>query len=100
MSQLKVTQIRSTIGNKRPARESVRSLGLKRVHHSVVVDDNAVNRGYIRSATHLLTVSDATDTGSDATDIGAAGSDTGAADGDTGGTAGKDAADTQNGTQS
>ena len=59
MAQLKVTQIRSTIGNKRPARESVRSLGLKRLHHSVLVEDNAVNRGYIRSATHLLTVTDA-----------------------------------------
>ena len=30
---LKVTQVKSTIGNKRPARESVRSLGLKRIHH-------------------------------------------------------------------
>ena len=56
MGQLKVTQVRSTIGNKRPARESVRSLGLKRIHHSVTVEDNAVNRGYIRSATHLLAV--------------------------------------------
>lgn len=59
MAQLKVTQIRSTIGNKPPARESVRSLGLKRLHHSVIVEDNAVNRGYIRSATHLLTVTSA-----------------------------------------
>ncbi len=56
MAQLKVTQIRSTIGNKRPARESVRSLGLKRIHHSVVVDDNPVTRGYINTATHLLEV--------------------------------------------
>ncbi len=55
-TMLKVTQIKSTIGNKRPARESVRSLGLKRIQHSVVVPDNAVNRGYIRSATHLLSV--------------------------------------------
>jgi large subunit ribosomal protein L30 len=56
MAQLKVTQIKSTIGNKRNARESVRSLGLKRIRHSVVVPDNAVVRGYIRSATHLLSV--------------------------------------------
>jgi large subunit ribosomal protein L30 len=55
-SMLKVTQVKSTIGNRRPARESVRSLGLKRIHHSVVVEDNAVNRGYINRATHLLTV--------------------------------------------
>jgi large subunit ribosomal protein L30 len=61
MAQLKVTQVRSTIGNKRPARESVRSLGLKRIHHSVVVQDNAVNRGYINRATHLLTVENVSD---------------------------------------
>ncbi|MDQ2845039.1 MAG: 50S ribosomal protein L30 [Actinomycetota bacterium] len=56
MTQLKVTQIRSTIGNKRNARESVRSLGLKRIHHSVVVEDSPVVRGYLRTATHLLSV--------------------------------------------
>ena len=47
--------------HERPARESVRSLGLKRIHHSVVVQDNAVNRGYINRATHLLTVENVTD---------------------------------------
>ena len=62
MAQLKVTQVRSTIGNKRPARESVRSLGLKRIHHSVVVQDNAVNRGYINRATHLLSVEEVAET--------------------------------------
>lgn len=64
MAALQVTLVKSTIGNKRPARESVRSLGLKRIHHTVVVEDNAVNRGYIRTATHLLSVvsADAADT--------------------------------------
>lgn len=56
MAQLKVTQIRSTIGTKRGARESLRSLGLKRIHQSVVVEDTPVVRGYLRTATHLLTV--------------------------------------------
>ena len=42
MASLKVTQVRSTIGNKRNQPASrVRSLGLKRIHHSVVVPDNA-----------------------------------------------------------
>jgi large subunit ribosomal protein L30 len=59
--KLKVTQVKSTIGNKRPARESVRSLGLKRIHHSVVVEDNGVNRGYINRATHLLSVEEISD---------------------------------------
>ena len=50
------TQDKTTTGNKRPARESVRSLGLRKIHQSVVVDDNAVNRGYINRASHLLSV--------------------------------------------
>jgi len=54
--QLKITQVRSTIGNKPKARESVRSLGLKKIHQVVTVPDNPVNRGYIKSARHLLTV--------------------------------------------
>ena len=63
MADLKVTQVKSTIGNKRPARESVRSLGLKRIHHSVVVPDNATNRGYINRATHLLSVEEVPESG-------------------------------------
>ncbi len=54
--QLRITQIRSTIGNKPKARESVRSLGLKKIHQVVTVPDNPVNRGYVKSARHLLTV--------------------------------------------
>lgn len=56
--QLTVTQTRSTIGAKRNARESLRSLGLKRIHHTVVVADNPVTRGYLKSATHLVTVAE------------------------------------------
>ncbi|WP_029136106.1 50S ribosomal protein L30 [Nakamurella lactea] len=69
MAQLKVTQIRSTIGNKKGARDSVRSLGLKRMHQSVVVEDNPVNRGYLKTATHLLSVE--TIDGSEAGAVGA-----------------------------
>jgi len=54
--QLKVTQVRSIIGNKKAARDSVRSLGLKRIHQSVVVEDTPVNRGYLNTATHLLSI--------------------------------------------
>ena len=56
MSQLKVTQVRSTIGTKHNQRESLRSLGLKRIHQTVLVEDNAVNRGYVKTAPHLLAV--------------------------------------------
>ncbi len=68
--QLKITQVRSTIGNKPNARESVRSLGLKKIHQVVTVPDNAVNRGYLKSARHLLTVEFVKTNGSaDSTDL-------------------------------
>jgi large subunit ribosomal protein L30 len=56
VAKLKVTQVRSTIGAKPKVRESVRSLGLKRIHHTVVVDDSPVTRGYVQAVRHLVTV--------------------------------------------
>ena len=61
MAQLKVTLKKSTIGAKPNARESVRSLGLKRLHHSVVVEDSPVVRGYLKTVPHLVTVEDVKD---------------------------------------
>ncbi len=51
-----VTQKKSVIGVKPNQRETVRSLGLKKIHQTVVVPDNAVNRGYIHTVRHLITV--------------------------------------------
>jgi large subunit ribosomal protein L30 len=63
----KVTQKKSIIGVKPNQRETVRSLGLKRIHHTVVVDDNAVNRGYLHAVRHLVEVEtvDADEVGGD-----------------------------------
>jgi large subunit ribosomal protein L30 len=54
----KVTQKRSIIGVKPNQRNTVRSLGLKRINHTVVVPDNAVNRGYLHTVRHLIEVED------------------------------------------
>lgn len=59
MAELRVTQVRSLVGANRKAAESVRSLGLKRIHRSVVVGDTPQVRGYIQKARHLLTVEQA-----------------------------------------
>lgn len=53
---LKVTQIKSVISEKPNQRESLRSLGLKRIGQSVVREDNQVNRGYINAVAHLVEV--------------------------------------------
>jgi len=56
MARLKVTQVRSGIGRKRNQRESLRSLGLKRIHDVVVQEDRPEIRGMIFTVSHLVKV--------------------------------------------
>ena len=56
MGQLKVTQIKSKISEKHEHRETLRSLGLKRIGQTVLRPDDAVNRGYVRTVAHLVSV--------------------------------------------
>ena len=56
MARLKVTQTRSLIGSKDNQRQTVRSLGLKRVHDTVVKEDRPEIRGMVATVTHLVTV--------------------------------------------
>ncbi|GAA4807528.1 MULTISPECIES: 50S ribosomal protein L30 [Tomitella] len=56
MAQLKVTQVRSTIGTKQNQRDSLRTLGLKRIRHTVVREDSPETRGLINVVSHLVTV--------------------------------------------
>ena len=59
MADLKITQVRSTIGARWKQRESLRTLGLRRIRHSVVRADNAETRGLIKVVHHLVTVEEA-----------------------------------------
>ncbi|MFJ4658101.1 50S ribosomal protein L30 [Nocardia sp. NPDC088792] len=56
MAQLKVTQIKSSIGAKANQRESLRTLGLRGIRQTVVRDDNSQNRGLINVVRHLVVV--------------------------------------------
>ena len=56
MAQLKVTQVKSTIGTKRNHRESLRTLGLRKIRQSTVRDDTPEVRGLIHTVRHLVTV--------------------------------------------
>jgi large subunit ribosomal protein L30 len=51
---LKVTQVRSLIGTKPEHRASVRGLGLRRINHTVEVDDTPANRGMINAVSFLV----------------------------------------------
>lgn len=56
MADLKITQIRSEIGGTSAQRNSLRSLGLKRIGHSVVKADRPEIRGMATVVAHLVTV--------------------------------------------
>ena len=57
--QVKVTQVRSGIGGTRRQRETLRTLGLRKIRQSVVREDNASVRGMIARVAHLVTVEEA-----------------------------------------
>lgn len=56
MARLKITLKRSPISQKRNQQLTVRSLGLRRVHQSVVYEDSRTVRGMILTVRHLVEV--------------------------------------------
>lgn len=54
--RLKVTQLKSEIGGKPNQRETLRSLGLKRIGDIIVKEDSPVVRGMVRTVSHLVKV--------------------------------------------
>ncbi len=53
---IKVTQIKSVIGRIQSHRACVSGLGLRRMHHSVEVQDTMAVRGMINMVSYLLKV--------------------------------------------
>ena len=60
MNTLNVTLVRSVIGRIEAHKATVRGLGLRRMHHSVTVEDTPAIRGMINSVHYLLKVSEGT----------------------------------------
>lgn len=56
MAELKVTLERSVIGHPQDQKDTVRILGLHRMHQSVVVPDNPSIRGMLHKVRHLVVV--------------------------------------------
>ncbi len=55
-TRLRVTQVRSTIGGTAGQRNTVRSLGLKRIGDVVVKEDRPEIRGMVVTVAHLVSV--------------------------------------------
>jgi large subunit ribosomal protein L30 len=58
-AKLEITQIRSSIGGKQNQRDTLRSLGLKRIGHTVVRTADAVTVGMLNTVPHLVQVEEA-----------------------------------------
>ena len=57
--RVKITQVRGTVGARWKQRESLRSLGLRKIRQTVVREDNAQTRGLLAVVNHLVTVEEA-----------------------------------------
>ena len=56
MARLKVTQTRSEIGCKQNQRETLRTIGLKRIGDTAIKEDRPEIRGMVRTVSHLVRV--------------------------------------------
>ncbi|MFL5844689.1 MAG: 50S ribosomal protein L30 [Solirubrobacteraceae bacterium] len=55
---MKITQVKSKNGANHAQRETLRSLGLRRINHTVEVKDNPQTRGMLHRVRHLIKVDD------------------------------------------
>lgn len=56
MAKLKITQVKSKIGGKENQRQTLRTLGLRKLRDTVVKEDRPEIRGMVKTVSHLVTV--------------------------------------------
>ena len=56
MARIRVTYVKSAIGYRQSQKDTIRSLGLRRLNQTVVVDDNPSMRGMVETVKHLVRV--------------------------------------------
>ena len=56
MAELKITWTKSVIGRPQNQRRIIKSLGLRRLNHSVVHQDSPTIRGMVNKVSHLIKV--------------------------------------------
>jgi large subunit ribosomal protein L30 len=56
MAQLKITWKKSCIGHPKSQRRIIQSLGLRRLHHTVIHADSSSIRGMVAKVPHLVFV--------------------------------------------
>lgn len=61
MAKLRITYTKSAIGRNQAQKDTIRSLGLRRLHSVVVKDDTPAIRGMIFKVQHLVSVEEVDD---------------------------------------
>lgn len=56
MAKLKITQVKGLVGAKQNQKDTMLTLGLRKIHQSVERDDTPAVRGMIRTVAHLVEV--------------------------------------------
>ncbi|KKO51417.1 50S ribosomal protein L30 [Paenibacillus sp. DMB20] len=56
MAKLEITLVRSVIGRPEDQRVTVKTLGLRKINHTVVHNDNPAIRGMVKKVNHLISV--------------------------------------------
>ena len=59
MAEIKITLQRSVIGHPQDQKDTVRKLGIKRLHQTVVHEDSPSLRGMLAKVQHLVDVQEA-----------------------------------------
>ena len=54
--RLKITQVRSAISRRQNQKDTIRSLGIRKLHQTVEQDDSPAVRGMIATVQHLVRV--------------------------------------------
>ncbi len=56
MAKIKITQVKSLIGRTQKQKDTVKSLGLRKINHSVEVEGSPQVLGMIRKVSHLIRI--------------------------------------------
>jgi large subunit ribosomal protein L30 len=56
VDKIKITQIKSTIKGKENQKRTMKALGLRRLHQTVIHQDGPQIRGMVRKVSHLVKV--------------------------------------------
>ena len=56
MAKLKITMVKGLVGAKQNQKDTIQTLGLRKIHQSVEREDTPIVRGMIRTVAHLVDV--------------------------------------------